>query len=280
MDKSVTHSKIRVGKFKKRLIPEQNLPQEALVMEEKIRPILSEYTQQKISQATLVALTILEYLKLRHPYHWQGSKLSPPLVSTNTESWEEIFSTRALRSVPLSVNRTLLSWKMGLYPLELFFDIPKPHTVLKLQKEGKRCVTMFTKKTQMDHYILGERDSLGFILHDLIHADHFFHENQMKIGQIGFYRQMHELMEKKLLEFKTAETIDRFDYLISDMNSHPVHLWKGFKSLIDASHFEFQSLMGHLKIDESIKNALIKLNREENIYDAQKITDWCEAYGQ
>ena len=67
------------------------------------------------------------------------------------------------------------------------FRIPRPEEVLNQQKQGRRCVTVILDPEKAKKFILGERDALGFTMHDLIHADHFYHNNQCYQGQLGFY---------------------------------------------------------------------------------------------
>lgn len=281
MNKIVSHSKIRSGKFKKRNILEKNLPIEAKAIALKIAPWIELYKENKISAPHLTASIILEYLKFRRPHDWKGSLLSTSqtLPHDSLIEWQFLFGTRSLRSVPLPVNRALLSWEQGHYPLELMFKIPSPKQVLNLQKNGKRCVTVFFKESEIDHYILGERDSLGFILHDLIHADHFFHHNLMMKGQIGFYSQMSELIESKIIDelLKDSDYTGSFEYLISDMNAHPVHLWKGLKSITEKKDEKtFKEIMIFFKSYETALSHLNRVSMNDSL--ALEITNWCENY--
>lgn len=90
---------------------------------------------------------------------------------------------------------------------------------------------------------MGERDPFSFLLHDLVHAYKMFGNDYLLNGQIGFYRAMLKLFDPitsvskkqfildELLEFD-LEFAEQFEYLISDMNSHPRHLFYYFKAIL------------------------------------------------
>lgn len=212
----------------------------------KIAPFHELFSSSKITQAEFTASYILIYLSHRFPGAWLGSRTG--FVSVSGISWRdlpfqfepniirrlekvnslmEIFSSFALKSTPLSVNRAILQWACGNYGLELMFRIPRPHEVLKQQKEGRRCVTTLTDE-RISRYILGERDALSFTMHDLIHADHFYYNNECYEGQLGFYG----LLDKTFDYFDlTNEKFEHeFEYVIADMNAYAVHLMKCLKS--------------------------------------------------
>jgi hypothetical protein len=114
------------------------------------------------------------------------------------------------------------------------FHIPSPGEVLAQQCRGSRCVTVLTRPSELERFVLGERDCLSFTMHDLIHADHFFHDNESREGQLGFYA----LLRDGLLRgdfgrhLEHPEFAREFDYLISDMNAYGVHLMKCLKSAL------------------------------------------------
>jgi hypothetical protein len=78
------------------------------------------------------------------------------------------------------------------------------------------------------------RDAYSFILHDLIHADHFFGKPEWREGQIEFYKRCLTLW--RLPEFQDQLAQDsllreQFEYAYSDMNSHPQHLNQYLQSI-------------------------------------------------
>lgn len=91
---------------------------------------------------------------------------------------------------------------------------------------------------------MNERDPLSFLLHDLVHAYKMFANDDLHAGQIQFYKQLLKLFEPKssldhLFQSNLNDLLNsdpefskQFDYLISDMNSHPRHLFLYFKAII------------------------------------------------
>jgi hypothetical protein len=141
------------------------------------------------------------------------------------------------------------------------FRIPRPAEVLNQQKRGRRCVTVILEAAKANKFILGERDSLGFTMHDLIHADHFYHNNQCFQGQLGFYGFLDFCMSQnhfeELLKIPAFEA--EFEYLIADMNAYAIHLMKCFKSAL---------LHYHTRPESFFSDWLTKFNLTEKEFDA------------
>ena len=284
-------SSSRAGRFKKKLVSEDLLTQEAPLIEERMKPILEMFHQRRISSAELTAVYILLTLSYRHPGTWLGAKRPEALTESHDltfplealqKSWEpniqrrlsgfqtvgEVFQFFAFKATPLSVNRSILSWSNKAYGLELLFRIPKPEEVLAQQKFGRRCVTVILEKEKATKFILGQRDALGFTMHDLIHADHFYHHNHSYQGQLGFYGFLSHCMDERHFGdlLKLPEFEAEFEYLISDMNAYAVHLLKCFKSALihyhpDAQDF-YASWLRNFTLTEVQAEALVSLNTE------------------
>jgi hypothetical protein len=251
----------RAGRFKKKLVSHETLKLEAPAIEAGLAPLLTLYRQKSITEAELCSLYVILYLSTRYPKAWLGAK-RPSLAITHEmnfpvknipfkfegniekrlpETLGDIFNSFALKSTPETVNRSLLSWSTGSYPLILLFHIPRPEEVLEQQKMGKRCVTLLTK--DLHKFVLGERDPLSFTMHDLIHADHFYYHNECFEGQLSLYwfldfcmkaGHFDELMENE--DFKWE-----LEYLISDMNAYAVHSLKCLKAALIFYHPEKES---------------------------------------
>jgi hypothetical protein len=284
-------SSSRAGRFKKKLVTEEELLNEAPSIMAKLAPF-----QKLLSGADFTAAYILIYLSHRFPGTWLGSKKEAKKVPgypwrelpfqfepniekrlSHIDSLNEIFANFALRSTPLAVNRAILEWSAGRYGLELMFRIPRPAEVLNQQKSGRRCVTTLVDE-RIAKYILGERDALSFTMHDLIHADHFYFHNECYQGQLGFYG----LLNQTLFYFDLGhESFAReFEYLIADMNAYPIHLLKCLKSA-----------MVHYFNEEYFRNWLDPLDPpapvyllNTSFYDPSsmdhKILDWLDLYRQ
>lgn len=136
---------IRQGRFKKKLVTLSELETEAPKIEKEMTPFVEEYFAKKITDAELCGIYILLVLNHRRPHHFLGQKLSP-IFSNHTMNFPisklplsenvlnkishlsigDVFNQYSLRSTPIAVNRSLLSWSINDYKLVLSFKIP-PH---------------------------------------------------------------------------------------------------------------------------------------------------------
>jgi hypothetical protein len=171
---------------------------------------------------------------------------------------------------------SLKSWLNQEIPLVLYHRIPGPLEVLTLQSQGKRCVSALYDENQISQLILGKKDYLDFFLHDLEHAYKFYHNNQFYQGQVGFYKLLLQAMTENLFSEVMASNLkDSFEYVISDMNSHPVHLMKCLK-MIMLKFFEeekklskieflvwFETLLKIWNVDAHQRLAFLKLNEND-----------------
>ena len=130
---------------------------------------------------------------------------------------------------------------------------------------------------------------MSFAFHDLIHADHFFHANSERLGQIGFYRQIDHLHRAGVLDAWLAceKFPDQLEYLMADMNSHPLHLWKCFKAIChmgrtpETVELFSETLPRFLDLDARETSALVLMNTPSfEIKDhGVTLTQLCERWG-
>lgn len=273
-EKSPIKSSSRAGRFKKKLVEENYLREEAPIIMAKVAPFQDLLNKEKITPAEFTAGYILIYLSHRFQGKWLGSKTNSEKISGiswkslpfefeknittrlgSTDSLIEIFANFAFKSSPKTVNRAIVSWAQNNYGLELMFRIPRPHEVLQQQKIGRRCVTALLDQ-RISNYILGERDALSFTMHDLIHADHFYHHNECYQGQLGFYG----LLDKTISYFDLSNEkfASEFEYVIADMNAYAIHLLKCLKSAM-IHYFSEDYFQGWIK-DLNPPTALHALN--------------------
>ena len=197
---------------------------------------------------------------LRRPTDWYGGPRSAPIRASDFSyqhalTIEQLFSSTCVRvppkvsasmnvfdflncyrvkALPETCFRSLCFIVDGRYPLDLVSGEVLPLDLLKIQISGRRVVALNERVDEWAGSLYAGRDYLGFILHDLIHADHFFSSSVYRAGQLGFYKfalaifglsSVQELLGD--LRFK-----DGFEYIISDMNSHPLHLFQTLHSLL------------------------------------------------
>jgi hypothetical protein len=298
----------RAGRFKKKLVNAEVLLIEGPLVSAKTAPIQDLFHQSKISAAEFTALSIVVHLSTRYPGDWLGakhpshtlpSKLSYPWRDSglvfepniekrlaNFQTLDDIFQHFALKATPLAVNRSILSWSFGSYPLELMFRIPRPEEVLDQQKRCHRCVTVITEEKSLKTYILGERDALSFTMHDLIHADHFYREESVYLGQLGFYGLLDFCLREKHFDelMQNTKFASELEYVISDMNAYAVHLMKCFKSALIHFHEQgedfFKQWMDKLDPHQDELKAMLELNspRYEAINQDQHILNFLERW--
>jgi hypothetical protein len=63
-------------------------------------------------------------------------------------------------------------------------------------------------------------NAFDFMIHDLEHLYNFLHDPSMQKTQVGFFRWLAQLAQEIELPKHSHE---KWQYLISDMNTHPLH---------------------------------------------------------
>ncbi|MGZ3692156.1 MAG: hypothetical protein ACXVAX_11680 [Pseudobdellovibrio sp.] len=196
---------------------------------------------------------------LRRPQDWFGGKSQAPLVAENhfknsltlqelfenspilipkkinpTMNVFEFINNYKVKALPEACFRSLCYMVDNRYPLKMTQGEVTPFELLKIQLNGERVVALNEDYETWPHTLYANRDFLGFILHDLIHADHFFREPKHRNGQIGFYHFIRNFSETSSLQslLEAHEFRSGFEYIISDMNSHPLHLFQTLHSLL------------------------------------------------
>ncbi|ASD63214.1 hypothetical protein [Bdellovibrio bacteriovorus] len=308
---------LRVGRFRHRLLEDEFLKNTSPLAHKCLQVFMRLWQSKSLSDAEIAAIYILVFSFLRRPKDFLGGPHNKPLAHLpahsrmSCQSFYELlqkdlpedlrqaksllrfqrpddlltyFCSHSWRSIPLSVAQSLMAWESGLYPLRLLSYVPTPKEVLSMQTEGQRCVSMLQDLTEMQEFVEEGRDVLGFIVHDLIHADHFFADPAKARAQIEFSR--HLLVVFGFREIQTMLQTDpvfkkEFEYLMSDMNSFPLHLLKTFKAVLlgyfkrreglamtaalpEASEAEFQRLfessLKTWKLPDEAHHAALRLN--------------------
>jgi hypothetical protein len=131
---------------------------------------------------------------------------------------------RFLGVIP-NVPAAFLGWLREQWSLSLALCIPSPEEVLRMQAAGCRPVTVVAEYPRALRPVLSKADGFAFLVHDLEHAYKFFHDPRLHAGQRRFFRLLRGAVEAGLFQPYRADAVfsGQFDYLISDMNTHPVH---------------------------------------------------------
>lgn len=280
--------KNRNGSYKKILIDESTLGIHRDYLQRNVEAIKN----LNLSPIDFTTLYLLLFLRIKHPKNWLQknnqnnlevitNKTSPKLLEIIPESFEltnweieklqdltasELFANFNLKAIPLSINKTMINWHLGLWAIVVFEYIPSPRELLKLQVKNNRCITLITDLEKIDSLVFGSRDPLSFVLHDLMHADQFFSQTNSLKGQLGFYQRIDSIYNKEELKFylKSNNSFKgEFEYVSSDMNAYVIHLFKCLKSSIcraDPSEDFFTKVLTWWDMSQEEKDSSYKLN--------------------
>lgn len=169
------------------------------------------------------------------------------------------FATYQLKHIPATAQMSLLRWADGIYPLIATRKLPSSLEVLNFQTQNKRVVSLLLPPP--DTYVLGERDPMSFVLHDLIHAYHFFENKEVRNEQLGFYQCMQKSLSHKILQeaLLDAQFAKDFEYLISDMNSVSLHMCMSLKSIFLQYYLRQKLLPSNYKLNTEDKKQFEKI---------------------
>lgn len=144
-----------------------------------------------------------------------------------------------------NVNIALVEWLHGRWPLVLCEHVPLPAEVLDLQVRGLRPVTLICDADRARRPVLRKPNALAFMTHDLEHAWKFFHAPRLHELQRGLFAVLQTAQRRGVFAAYARETEfrTRFDYLISDMNTHPVHSLQYLRAIL----VEFHLRAGHVE---------------------------------
>lgn len=258
---------LRAGRFRHRLLDESFLKAHSQQATRSLAPFLNLWRNGDLSDVEMVCAYLLTFIFLRRPTDFLGGKHNLPLPESHVPGtasgiivsmlratlpqelagykslrpletdadFVTTFCSHSWRSIPFSVQRSLASWKSGLYPLNLMTSLPSADDVLLMQARGRRCVSMLIESEEIRSFVEEGRDVLGFIVHDLIHADHFFHDPARAQAQVIFCQKLLEVLKLPAIQhmlFTDEIFRQEFHYLMSDMNSVPLHLLKTLKAIL------------------------------------------------
>ncbi len=176
----------------------------------------------KISQQLQVRLE-KNSLESCSPLNPGQKHLHTSLHIFNCTSVYEFLEHYQLKKLPDSLSHILKRWLKDEVQILLLEKPPLPKELLFLQSEGQRVVTLSIEAIMNGVLVDGHRDSLEFLLHDLVHADLFFshHHNE----QVLFFKKISDHIKRfdPLIESDEKFETD-LNAIMSDMNSTAEHL--------------------------------------------------------
>lgn len=220
---------------------------------------------------------------------FEGTDVRLPAKVSASMNVYDFLNFYRVKALPETCFRSLCFIVDGRYTLDLVDGEVSPLDLLKIQISGRRVVALNERVQDWAGSLYAGRDYLGFILHDLIHADHFFSSSVYRAGQLGFYKFALEIFSlssvQKLLE--DSKFKEGFEYIISDMNSHPLHLFQTLHSLLfsvlrdDARAFEiWNEWVAVLSLNVDEREALKLINSKDfSLKQAQIVESFCQRLG-
>lgn len=254
--------------------------------------------------STEIAKFVFENVVQREGSTWMGARQNPPrgptqpgaVVSTLRE-WSVPLDDRAIKRLEgvHTIDRLLEAYmlkgvrqdsQMGLwglcsrrYSLRVRFDIPSPQEMLDAQCGGVRFVTFLRGEEDRERRIGRFNGAYEFLMHDLEHAHKFFGGDFA--GQVGFFRLLRESLPAFAPWLKDPLFAKDFDYLISDMNSHPVHLFKYLKAIVLTADLRagrapadaefWNDIFSSWNCSDTVRTAGLRINKPGLETDADKI---------
>jgi hypothetical protein len=206
-----------------------------------------DWYQGKRCLATFPETSVTALLKssqapFRHPLTlamlFQNTSVAIPKKLDPSLDLYQFIKLHNIKALPKVALKSLYRVAEGLYPVVITRHVPSPAELLTLQLSGQRIISVNEDTDTWATTLYSGRDYLGFLLHDLLHAEHFFAHPTHRDGQLGVYKFISRVMEDEGLNaLMTANEKfrDGFEYIISDMNSHPVHMLQTLHSLLFSS---------------------------------------------
>lgn len=210
------------GSFKKICIPAISLLDELVHIRPQLLQIKSDWENKNLTDSQTAFQILLLYLEKRvkkHPFLRMGQKLPDKNAS------KEFLEVVRFYGMPDTVRFALWKWHIGEWNIRLIDYNPSSLEMLQTQSKGIRYATISWKHALSGSLVEGKRDAFEHLLHDLAHAYMFFREDYDFDGQKVFFQKMLDDYEQ-YVEYLERDPIfkEKFEYCISDMNSHPAHL--------------------------------------------------------
>lgn len=193
-------------------------------------------------------------------------------------TFAEFLRTVKIKPLPEVLQKAMYFIFTKKYPITVLDYEPSPSELLQIQCEGRRIITFANDYQNWPEQKFGKRDPLSFWLHDCIHAEHYFSQPEHFISQLGFYKFVANAYTARcwpeLSQFPPFA--GDFSYLISDMNSHPLHLFKTLKAITDI-HFAAEAKGIWDRVIATCSGSNEELNALRNLNTALFASGDCDA---
>lgn len=157
-----------------------------------------------------------------------------------------------------NVPAALAAWLRGKWPLQLSERVPSAREVLRMQARGLRPVTLISDYPRLTRPVLAKPSAWAFMVHDLEHAYKFFYEPLLHAAQRGFFEGVARLLAQGAFARPLSDTqfAMKFDYLISDMNTHPHHSLHYLRATLIEFYLREEGKPAHAPLSSSARAEL------------------------
>ncbi len=252
-----------------------------MIAEKSLQALLNEYWSQYqkggLTKGDIVSIFLVLYDRLYPIENWlqcspkrknSNKTLSSdfyPKQSPDFQSHSFFKKNSSLQSMGDIINqsqfkRETLKSTMGLVhvyvqpeTVKILDYIPTPAEVLEMQSQGLRCVSLLRDENWFNYSSDHKRNIRDFILHDLEHIWQMFETPSLTESQIEFSRRLLKLKRSGQFDFLIQDSTfgKEFNYIISDMNTHPAHTYVTLKSILlrqkSKSLAEIADIMKHFE---------------------------------
>lgn len=218
------------GSFKKILIPSLELKGESERLQDAISQLELRFKNKTLSGVDTCFEFILLFLESRLGNR-AFLKTGRPLPER--ENILGFLESVRFFGMPDTVRQALYHWKRDEWQIQLVSYHPTGKEMLLAQSHGYRLTTIDWEAAKSGDLIEEKRDAFEHLLHDLAHAFMFFREDYDYPGQVDFFKNMYLELDQFEPFLQSNDSFrKKFEYCISDMNSHPAHLksyWTAIK---------------------------------------------------
>lgn len=160
--------------------------------------------------------------------HCPMTQLGLIMAATPSNAFVSLLAQRGLLGLSEKASDTLLYWQTQIWHFRVVHRELTPRELLELQCSGKRVISLFCEKDLFVNFQHGIHDSIGFILHDLVHGEKYFRSREQQMEISSFYHEFFDFIESIIPD----SLRERWHYLIADMNTHWKHSVQTFQSLL------------------------------------------------
>jgi len=201
------------------------------------------------------------------------------MESNNGLELSELLKTQRMKRYSGRVGDSLQNWLEQKWDLELCDYVPSADMVLARQCQGVRPVTVILDPDHWGKPIGHHTDELDFLVHDLEHAANFHKDPLWKKSQILFFRDLTRIISLLDPLLKADRFRSKFEYLVSDMNSHVLHLMLYLRASI-LEHFDnrelyfrtLESIADALEYTEQVRDCFLNFEKRPRLEAAELLT--------